>query len=70
MFRTVKQKHKNYTMHYELQVYKFSTQKKYFAGPPLLKSGRTGPPRPITPPRPRIILKSASKTSTTHIQCK
>lgn len=34
----------------------------YFVGAgPLLKSGRTGPPRPITPPRPRIILKAANK---------
>jgi len=29
----------------------------------VLKSGRTGPPRPITPPRPRIIVKSANQTS-------
>jgi len=35
-------------------------QKSYLEGP-LLKSGRTGPPRPITPPRPRIILKPAHR---------
>jgi len=46
-------------VHCVLQIHQMM-QNSYFAGP-LLNSGRTGPPRPITPPRPRIILKSASK---------